>query len=263
LWNTISISAFDSPNLTGEAVPAHVARSWSRSAGSTTSGSSGASRSPAYQVRVLGQFASTADDTVCSLGAVEAAQERDLPRGEPVELACDVARFGSDETVIAVRHGQRAGSSQTYSKRDTMETAGHLIHHAAYHGATRVSVDEGGLGGGVVDRLREQRLPFEVEAFNGAQSHPQVFAPGEYPNRRSEAWFALSEQLPEIDLDRDEMLLADLVAPSYKFDSSGRRVVEPKDETKKRLGRSPDRGDAFVMLFAPSTPSVVVEDFDL
>jgi hypothetical protein len=261
LWNTIGISAFDSPNLTGEQVPDLVARALVSKSWVDDKRIKWGEQSPAYQVRVLGEFASTADDTVCSLGNVEAAQQRSLPRGEPVEISCDVARFGSDETVIAVRYGQKAWIVETYTKRDTMETTGRVIHWAAYHHASRVVVDEGGLGGGVVDRLREQRLPFEIEAFNGAQS--PVHATGEYPTRRSEAWFALSEQLPGLDLDPDEMLLADLVAPSYKFDSSGRRVVEPKDETKKRLGRSPDRGDAFVMLFAPATPSVTVEDFDL
>jgi hypothetical protein len=53
--------------------------------------------------------------------------------------------------------------------------------------------------------------------------------------------------MPELDLDGDEQLAADLVAPRYWLDSQGRRVVEPKADTKKRLGRSPDRGDAVVM----------------
>ncbi|MBA3584724.1 MAG: hypothetical protein H0W36_09410 [Gemmatimonadetes bacterium] len=86
-----------------------------------------------------------------------------------------------------------------------------------------------------------------MRAFNAASSPRSVL---DYPNRRSEAWFDFSELLPTIDLDRDEQLAADLVAPRYSIDSRGRRVVEPKDATKKRLGRSPDRADAVLMAFA-------------
>jgi hypothetical protein len=72
----------------------------------------------------------------------------------------------------------------------------------------------------------------------------------DYPRRRDEAWFRLAERLGELDLPADEELAADLLAPRYSLDSSGRRVVEPKSETKRRLRRSPDRGDAVVMAFA-------------
>jgi phage terminase large subunit len=101
----------------------------------------------------------------------------------------------------------------------------------------------------VIDRLKEQGI--RVEAFNAATS-PKVDTKAEdYPNRRSEAWFGFADVVHLIDLDRDEQLLADLAAPLYKIDSRGRRVVEAKDATKRRLGRSPDRADAVVMLFAP------------
>jgi hypothetical protein len=67
---------------------------------------------------------------------------------------------------------------------------------------------------------------------------------------RSEDWHRLAERLPDLDLDADEELAADLLAPRYSLDSQGRRVVEPKSETKRRLRRSPDRADAVVMAFA-------------
>lgn len=116
----------------------------------------------------------------------------------------------------------------------------------------RVVIDDAGVGGGVVDRLREQAPDWvEVEPFLGGQAPAAADRKTETPNRRSEAWFAFADQLPEIDLDPDEQLLADLVAPRYRLDSAGRRVVEPKAETKTRLGRSPDRADAVLMALAP------------
>ena len=85
----------------------------------------------------------------------------------------------------------------------------------------------------MTDRLRELG-EFQVVAFNGGGA---AWQPGDYPNRRSEVWFAFVEQLPGLDLDAgDERLAADLLAPTYDIDSRGRRVVEAKTVTKKKLG---------------------------
>jgi hypothetical protein len=95
-------------------------------------------------------------------------------------------------------------------------------------------VDDDGVGGGVTDQLREKG--YEVVAFNGGA---RALEPTRYPNARSESWFRMARRLPDLDLDEDDQLAADLTAPKYRLDSDGRRVVERKDETKKRLGRSP------------------------
>jgi hypothetical protein len=59
---------------------------------------------------------------------------------------------------------------------------------------------------------------------------------------------------PGIELEeRDEDLAAELNAPRWKADPRGRKALEPKEETKKRLGRSPDNADALVLAFAPVT----------
>lgn len=258
LYNRIAISALDSPAVTGEQVSARTfahlvgpdwiegrRRAWGED-------------SPLWQARVLGEFPSTADDTVCSLAEVEAAQARRLPMGDPVVVACDVARFGSDETVIVTRRGARVRVVSSYTGRDLMQTVGRVLQVARRLAVEanmprkfmRIVVDDAGVGGGVTDRLREVG-EFPVVAFTGAGSARR---PDDYPNRRSEAWFRLSEQLPTLDLGADERLAADLVAPRYSLDSRGRRVVEAKDSMKRRLGRSPDRGDAVVL--ATSVPAV-------
>jgi hypothetical protein len=128
-----------------------------------------------------------------------------------------------------------------------METAGRIIDTVRnVQASCRVVVDDAGLGGGVTDRLRE--VGMKVEAFNGGST---AHDPDLYPNRRSEAWFSFAAHLPTLSLDPDAQLAADLVAPRYTLDSQGRRVVESKDTTKKRLGRSPDRADAILMAYAP------------
>lgn len=204
-------------------------------------------QSPLYAVRVLGEFPSSSDDTVCALGDVEASGAREVELDYPRVVSCDVARLGSDETVIAVRHGRRVRIARVVRGRDTMQVAGEVVRavRATDVAGVMVVVDDVGVGGGVTDRLRE--LGYRVVAFNGGGRARQR---DDYPNRRSEAWFTLAERLPELDLPADEQLIADLVAPRYSIDSRGRRVVEPKELTKRRLGRSPDRGDAVVMAFA-------------
>lgn len=248
LYHTIHISAFDTPNLTGEEVPEAARKSLVSPEWVEQRKMQWGDDSPLYDVRVLGNFPREAEDQVIGLRHVEDAQERTVAPSLPLIIACDVARFGSDETVIVVRQGNNVRIHKTYTSRSLMETAGHILDVARQYSGQgmRVVVDDAGLGGGVTDRLREVGL--RVDAFNGAQTANDHRL---YPNRRSEAWFAFAEQIDNVDLDTDEQLASDLVAPKYQLDSQGRRVVEAKDKTKRRLGRSPDRADAVLMAFAP------------
>lgn len=255
-WSRISISALDSPAFSGEKVSDEVlrrlvSRQWVENARKRWG-----EESPLFQVRVLGEFPSSADDTVCSLAAIELAQRQRVEPTSPLIVSCDPARFGSDETAIVVRHGSRVRIAATYGKKDLMETAGRILRVARAEAAKgdytpKIVVDDIGIGGGLVDRLREIG-EFKVTAFSGAASARDS---KEYPNARSQAWFDFADRLASLDLDPDEQLAADLVAPTYKIDSQGRRVVEPKSDTKKRLGRSPDRADAVLMAFATTEAS--------
>jgi hypothetical protein len=250
-YNPIHIPASSTPAFTGEAVSPDmlrklVSRKWvddhTRKWGE---------HSPLWQVRIAAEFPSQADDVVVALADLEAAQARMLAPGWPLVLSCDVARFGSDQTVLAVRRGNVVRVVKSYGGRDTMRTVGEISRLARdllrEHGRRpTLVVDDAGLGGGVTDRLRELN-EFRVVPYTGAK---QAAKPADYPNRRSEDWHRLAERLPDLDLDGDEELAADLLAPRYSLDSQGRRVVEPKSETKRRLRRSPDRADAVVMAFA-------------
>ena len=213
--------------------------------------------SPAYQARVLGNFPEAGDDTLIPLAWVEAAQARwlDVEPGEPIEIGCDVARYGSDETVIAIRRGGRVEPLLVYAQKDTMETAGLVKAAHAETSATAIKVDEIGIGAGVVDRLRELKCPATGVNVATAAAEPERFT-----NLRAELWWNLRERLdpnPRVNpnpiaLPPDDQLLADLTNVKYKIDSRGRIQLESKEEIKKRLGRSPDRGDAVVLAYAPS-----------
>jgi hypothetical protein len=251
-YATLAISALESPAITGEQVPDEVRAALTGKAWVDGRRRAWGEDSPMFQVRVLGRFARAGDDTVMALGDVEDAQDRVIEPVSPVSqeqavVGVDVARFGSDETVIAARHCQRVRIVETYAGKPTTFTAGRVAHHARVlreqAGAEPiVVVDDTGVGGGVTDQLVAQG--FEVRAFNAsARAHD----PRRFPNRRSELWFTMTAELGRIDLDDDEQLAADLTAPRYGYDAQMRQVVEAKAETKKRLGRSPDRADAVML----------------
>jgi hypothetical protein len=241
------VSALDSPAVTGEKVPPEVASRLTGPEWIEDKAASWGEDSPLYQVRVLGNFPDNVEDAVIPLSVVEAAQQRDLPPDpakDRVVIGCDVARYGSDETVIAERVGQRVRIVERYVGKPTTHTAGRVAHYASRHPRhmTRIVVDDSGVGGGVTDQLRVEG--WNVTAFNaGAEAQ----RPGKFPNRRSELWFQGAALLTDIDLDPDDQLAADLTAPRYGYDLKLRRVVEKKDETKRTLGRSPDRADAVLL----------------
>jgi len=270
-YNTIAISAFDTPNFTAFGIteeditngtwpekitgpllnpklitPEWVADKYKR----------WGPNSPAYQARVRGQFPEEGEDTLIPLAWVEASMERweEASEGKPVEIGVDVARFGGDKSVIAVRRGSKVLPLEVYAKQDTMETAGHVIRARNQYGAEKLKIDVIGVGAGVVDRLKEQGYP--VVGINVAD---KATDPEQFVNLRSELWWNLRERLdpnlatnPDpVALPPDDELLADLSGAKYKIDSRGRIKLESKDDMKKRLGRSPDRGDAVVLAFAP------------
>jgi phage terminase large subunit len=253
-YKTHHISAFDTPAFTGEAVSENVLRhlvskQWVEERRKAWEGTA------LWDVKVLGNFSKRSDENVIALHIVEDATEREPLPVRPdrrAVIGIDVARFGSDETVIAVRQERNVAIHDIYHGQSITETVGQGVRawreYGAAPGSAYVVVDDVGVGGGVTDGLRAAGVP--VTAHNGGES---PYEPEEFPNRRSELWFAAAGELPTCSLPDDEQLAADLVSPKYKVDSQGRRVVEPKDATKKRLGRSPDRADAVLMTFVPES----------
>lgn len=206
---------------------------------------------PLVVAKVDGEFPdSSSDRALLPLTLIEAAKQRDeeeLPPGEPVELGVDVARFGSDLTCIAVRRGSRVRILSTSAKEDTMQTTGRVIQARRETKATSIKVDDIGLGGGVTDRLRELKEP--VVPINVSES---AVDSEKFANLRAELWWSIRERAQDgrFAFDPDSDLEEELASiEQAKTRSDGRIAIEPKDETKKRLGRSPDRGDAVMLAF--------------
>jgi hypothetical protein len=253
-WHTLTISAHDTPTFTGEDVPRSLRRNlvskrWVERLERRNPGGN------EFMVKCLGEFPAQADDTVVARADLEHAQEQRIEPGFPLVVGVDVARFGGDKTVIAVREGHRIRVVKVTQGRDLMWTCGAVLDAARSLQKTKgrrpkIVVDDVGLGGGVTDRLREIG-EFQVVAFNGggkASSRAAV-------NRRSELWLRAGEVMPLLDLDPgDEELAGDLLGPTFAFASDGARLVEAKANTRKRLRRSPDRADACLLTLVVQPP---------
>jgi len=217
-----------------------------------------------FRPRVLGLEPRQSSRAVWSEEWIEAARSRRLEPTGTVEIGVDVARFGSDKTAIVWRRGPCVMGVWHRAKQRVDETAGDVMALAESLEATGVApghlaikVDDGGVGGGVTDLLLPLRERGAVVLGVDAASSAREAA--RYPNRRSELWFAAAETAAdgELDLTRlsDEdyrLLRADLLSAQWAMDARGRRVVEPKDAIRKRLGRSPDDADAFNLCLASS-----------
>jgi len=207
-----------------------------------------------YRVRVLGEFPIEEADTVIPMHLCEAAVVRDVRIHGPMVWGVDVARFGSDRTVLVKRRRNgTVGPHLSWSGMDTMQSAGKI--YAEWNNTQPedrpevIFVDVIGVGGGVLDRLLELGLP--AAAVNVAEA---TSIDDQYSRLRDELWFRARKWLEAkaCKLHPDEILIAELCMPKYSFTSTGKIKVESKDEMKKRYPRSPDVADAFVLTFGDS-----------
>jgi hypothetical protein len=247
-WNVIRISAFDTPNFTDEEVPETlrpllVSATWVEERRHRWG-----EGSPLWIAKILGEFPDRSDDSLIPLSWVERARERTLPADGEAMLGVDVARWGSSETVIVLRRGPVVRCVHASTGHDTMRTTGEVARALRTYRAVIAKVDDVGVGGGVVDRLREQRLP--VVGLNGA-ARPrdrQRFA-----NARAEGFWGLRERFErgDIDIDPDDDVLAEqLCCIQYRLDSAGRIQIESKEEMRSRGIPSPDRADGVMLVYA-------------
>ena len=245
-WYTMHISCVDSPRVSKEFIQEMAVRYGEDSS--------------AFFVRVLGKFPKTDDETIISLALVEDAQNRDIQMSEftPRIWGLDVARFGTDASVLAERQGTIITELEVWKGKDLMQLTG-LVHHKYQEclpsqRPVGIMVDSIGLGAGVVDRLRELGLP--VRGINVAES-PSMR--GQYLNLRAELWFRMKEWLEARDckIPKDDSLFSELVSPRYSFGSTGKLKVESKQEMKKRGLPSPDRADAVILTLA-SEPAIAM-----
>ena len=228
----------------------------------------------AYRQEYLCDFGAASDNALITIDQVSAAVARNASvkevdqRGLPVILGVDVARFGSDRTVIFRRQGLACYPPVVLQGEDNMAVAGRLASLMAEHNPEAVFIDVGG-GQGIIDRLRQ--LGHRVTEVNfGSKADDPLYA-----NKRAEMWDRVRQWLDAggaLPLSLPD-LKTDLCAPTYKYDAANRLLLEAKDDLKKRGLRSPDLADALALTFAypvamrragigADSPAFAIHDFD-
>lgn len=163
-------------------------------------------------------------------------------------LAVDVARFGEDETVFTIIQSNNIRQwtqvyQHTWKEKPLTEVVGKTLDLCREFSPDIVAIDDCGMGGGVTDRLSEQRNA--PEAFIGNEKSSNIL----YTNKRSEGFFRMKEYFDKGDIKimNDPILTEQLLSIRYKYNSNNIKSIVTKDEMRKDNIKSPDRADALMM----------------
>jgi len=273
-WNTIKISVLDNPRFTGEYLPPEVIEDLTGPNWVEESKVELGEGSPLWKAKVEGEFPNLDEFSVIPVGWIEEAQNRWLaweeetggkpdPESRQI-IGADIARFGSDKTAFAYRYGDVITKVETMPKRDTMGTAQMLARKLRVGLGDMAVVDTNGVGAGTYDALRKtQHYAMGVNVGNRTSlvdSTGQI----EFYNLRAALMWRLRERLdparnPTLCLPPDDQLTVDLSAPRWKTVPGGKVVIESKDDMRKRIGRSPDKGDAVALAMWASAGGVLLD----
>lgn len=262
-WNVIKVSVFDSPNFTGEPVSEDARVKLTNDQWVEDMRKDVGEGTPTWTAKVLGEFPEIDEFSTIPLGWIYRAQERwqewsDCGRRLPdarFVVGADVARYGGDKTSFAHRVGDIFTRVDIFPGGDTENTADRLIgelDNSPVGNSGTAAIDTNGVGAGVFDKLRRRGYSAVPINFANRTSRKDRSGQIEFYNIRAAAYWKLREDLdptrnPTLALPPDEKLAGDLSTPRWKTMAGGKLIIESKDDVRKRIGRSPDRGDAVVL----------------
>lgn len=211
------------------------------------------------RVRVRGIFPRVdAESFISYETAIEAANRViEAQSGHAVVLGVDVGRFGDDPSVIYPRKGRDARTlpPEVYYGIDTMALCSRILHATHRYAASVVFVDEGGVGGGVVDRLRQLRVPVIAVDFGSRPDGTNLDRGVKYANKRAEIWGAMRDWLPSgAIVERIHgmklTVVDELVGPNFGMNVKEEIQLESKKDMRRRGVPSPNVADALATTFA-------------
>lgn len=252
-WHNITIGYADTPNFTGEPVSERVSKSLISRTWVEERRARWGESSPVFISKVLGQFPKDAEDMV--VPGSWAFRCKNVPSGDETtainEAGLDCGA-GGDESVMIQRLGKRMIPVFSDQVADTMATADKVHAHMIRLGCKRIKVDTIGIGKGISDQLtRLGKGKYTVVPVNVGESANDK---DRFPRLRDEIWWTIGREMSETgdwDLSAmDDDFIAQLTAPKYAIVPGSRKIkVEAKEETRKRLGSSPDHADAGLLAF--------------
>lgn len=238
--------------------------------------------SDVFRVRVAGDFPLQEDDIFIPLPLVENSIMTEFsPRKKPdsIHIGCDVARFGDDRTVIGYKIDEKAEFYKKRQGQDTMKTADDIVLLGEMlvqryrlspdvDDPIPVKVDDGGVGGGVVDRLRQMKRN-APEKLWWLEIYPVIFGQRiKHKHYHDSTTYMMSvvkkllqpydedghKKPVELILPDDDDLVAQLSGRKYGLTETSKIKVESKDAMKKRGRPSPDEADCVLLLCLPVKP---------
>lgn len=280
-WERITVDAFDTPNLEGLtlesllALPEHelddnvrpylVTRRWVRDMFHLW----GVDH-PLWQARVRGQFPDQASNSLISLAWLEAAKARPAAysdRGGDVIAGVDVAGPGKDETVVYVRQGPRVLEIQAFADADSRGRVLQALQPWLHKQLKRVNVDSAGDGHYFTAHLRDH-LPkvVEVNGINVGASATDTpdkdgqDATDQFANLKAELYWHLREQFKSgmVSGLTDQTTISQLASLQWAPNNRGKTEIERKEVAAKRGVKSPDRAEALMLCFAPSSADALL-----
>lgn len=256
-WNVITIAAHDTPNFTGEKVPPDVAENLVTPGWVEERLAEWGEDNPLYVSKVLAEFPDVSDQYLFPPHVIESGKATQLAGLDIGRYGADIARFGTDKTVVYRNRGGCIRYEDSWGMTDTMKTTGRLYEILTRHSRVTpvpMNIDVIGIGAGVFDRLREQG--FDVSPFSGAE---RAFRPDKFMNRRAEAYwtFRSAMEAGDIDLDSADLeLQSQLQGIKFWYNSNGKLQIESKEDMRDRGVKSPDRADAAVYSYVTPSPLV-------
>jgi len=223
-----------------------------------------------FRVKVRGLFPKVSEDILIPPGWIEAANERwrkaehSYFKSLPVRLGVDVAGMGRDASCFCPRHKNYVAEfklHQSDGKADHMMVAG-MVKNALKSKGSSAFIDTIGEGAGVYSRLEEQRVrnAYSCKFSEGAAGLHDVTGQYEFVNMRAYLFWAVRDWLNPANhnepcLPPDDGLFEEATEIKWKIQSNGKILIEPKDDIRKRLGRSTDKFDALANTFYPDEKS--------
>lgn len=220
-----------------------------------------------FRIKVLGMFPRVSEDVLIPYEWVALANERwEQLRAEGFEprksclLGVDVAGMGRDASVLIPRYGNYVPEiieHQSAGVADHMHVAG-LVVPFLKDAKARAFVDTIGEGAGVYSRLIELGYKNATSAKYSERASELTDVTGQYTfaNMRAYLYWALRDWLDPKNnfqpaLPPSERLMEEATNTKWRFTSSGDIAIEPKEDIKKRIKRSPDYMDALANTFYP------------
>jgi hypothetical protein len=229
------------------------------------------------RVRIFGEFPLQEDDVYIPLHLIDESVQLGLDytfNNQPdlIHIGCDVARFGDDKTVIGYKTDAKVELPHIVRGQDTMKTADKIIELgesliARYKWTDKipVKIDDGGVGGGVTDRLNQIKRN-NPERFAWLEVFPVKFGTrikNKYYHDSTSYMTGIVKKLLaphdeqgqvkpiELILPSDDNLAAQLSSRKYRLTEASKIQVESKDAMKKRGLPSPDEADCVLLLCLP------------